>query len=312
MGADSSPPPKGGSALARAGRAMAIVTRAILAVSSLIVSSLGAFALAKVLHTEFGPTARTFWSAGVATAGGAVVLAALKDFVDILSSIIEIALKWSASKLARALGLTFVVSFGLALAILSLGPPPEAEGDSGGSLLLSILPPSGRSREGEEGIVFYVTFAEDATKNAVDNETGPGVDLSPAYRELLTDLGTGLSKCAQRSGHPVRASVVGMASSSPFAGLNDVESAPFNVRLANLRATKVKQMLETKPGIRVDAFEWSGYEEMVAARRFSDRLPNGKYDSDLGSFNRRVEVYIENLGDCEYRVPTFLRREGRG
>ena len=95
--------------------------------------------------------------------------------------------------------------------------------------------------------------------------------------------------------------------------LDDTESdsllpRAFNLHMAELRARNVKNMLDEMIGgeqlgdfIEVTTEPWCSYQEMCKQRGFTDTAgcgKEGRYDTELGLMNRRVEVRVVALPGC--------------
>lgn len=92
-------------------------------------------------------------------------------------------------------------------------------------------------------------------------------------------------------------------------------SNAFNLCIAELRATNVKNMLiemiAADKSIDNDAIEviphkWDSYSQMCQQRVFPDTKKEGEkqcYDSELGLMNRRVEVWVMELPECTNFFP---------
>jgi len=82
----------------------------------------------------------------------------------------------------------------------------------------------------------------------------------------------------------------------------------FNLHMAELRARNVKNMLSDMivaeklgQSIKVTTEPWCSYQEMCKQRGFTDTAgcgEEGRYDTELGLMNRRVEVRVVALPGC--------------
>ena len=234
---------------------------------------------------------------GSLSLGGGALLLVLKDLVKEVPSLIDYVTQKSKSALLRPALLIAVTSLGVSAAVLgALNAPAPATG-SRVTLAPSFDP--GRAH-------FFVTFSEDATQETVWAGQGSGLDIEPAYRNLLLSLGRSLTACSQDGARP-SVEIIGMASSGPLQPLSDSTSGRLNLELANLRARRVAEELRSSvgdtTGVTVWVKEWMSYEQMVQFQGFADRDKTGRYDPARGLLNRRVDVVVTNAGLCEVPRP---------
>ena len=51
--------------------------------------------------------------------------------------------------------------------------------------------------------------------------------------------------------------------------------------------------------IEVQSLEWPIFDAMMAQAGFNDIMPTGEYSEKRGVLNRRAELVVADLGDCE-------------
>lgn len=203
----------------------------------------------------------------------------------------------------------FAATFGLGLIVMSYHPDgtdPEPNGSGTAVVIAPALETVSNLGGSGGGATFFVGFPADATVREVENEAGSGVDVSNGYQDLLRQVTRALAECAQGAAEPPLVQILGIASSSPFDSVPPDSSRVLNMTLANLRAQKVADIIHGTPEasrLNVTTYKWRDYEEMIQARRFRDRFPNGKYGEYMGLLNRRVEVHVTRAGNCELRAP---------
>ena len=143
-----------------------------------------------------------------------------------------------------------------------------------------------------------------------------GVTPGNLSTQFLKWLGNSLKECAiTKAKKQINITVTGFASSSELktdAALSicNVDShKSANLKFANERRRQIIQLLNTSCGSYCnydESGEWPNYEDMVKARRYNDRTPSGEYDLQKGILNRRAEIRIDNINDCELFMSTVL------
>lgn len=98
-------------------------------------------------------------------------------------------------------------------------------------------------------------------------------------------------------------SIRGYASSRPFRKERNEDSDAENLRLANRRATAVRDALKDRAGIEVDFVPWETHAEMASKRRIRDRDLSDLLLSDKERLNRRVDIFWEQTSCFDVRPP---------
>jgi hypothetical protein len=142
-----------------------------------------------------------------------------------------------------------------------------------------------------------------------------GMVPSDDQANYLKRLARDLIHCASSRKEPIEIEVRGFSSSSRvedswhLCGASSAEEANFVI--ANRRAEAITELLETPCpvggacALHVRPVPWPNLAEMERGRRFNDtRLDNGirKYSIERARLNRRVEVHLKNVRDCEFEI----------
>lgn len=279
--------------------------------------------VARFLTGEAGPTANDVarhLTLGVAVFGGGVIVALIQEVTKTVPTLTQFVLheKLQLDKLTGPCATFFAVSASLVLSVWAWAhhqeePPPVQDSTS----IRFIVDGDNGSDEHETALAtFLVTFAEDATPQSLKARSGPGLDISRSDRDLLKSLALTLANCTKPSGRSPEVHLIGSASSGPFESLSMAESNQLNTELANVRAELVAEVLRSNAlevawvEPRIVVHRWKSFEDMVQARRFRDRHPDGTYSPERARLTRRVEVRLIGAGACEFDLPTRIARSG--
>ena len=235
------------------------------------------------------------WSARAAFVSAMVtILAGALEIADRLTGSEEDSTSVVAAHLGSGVTINQQASTGFgpsAVFLLENGVTLHAPGD--GAIASFLIPfEEARCRPGPSG----------------QEEVWEGAEPLAAYKGFLTRLGSDLSRCSEGE-RLARVEVLGFASSSDFDGCPG-DSDQLNLELANSRAEAVKKLIEKKSDDRlnVQAPPWGRSSEMIARRRYFDRLTGGHYSEGKGLLNRRVEVRLVEAAGCEKSDKPFRLR----
>lgn len=171
--------------------------------------------------------------------------------------------------------------------------------------------------ESFEPITVSVPFLNEP--DACDPPFGAGTELNSGTETLINNLATGLLHCAEPS-KPVTVEIQGFASSQNFKekckkGNEGVDDKKLNKDLGEARASKVatnlKKAIESEKQERkelsgrtvtINNPPWPDWGAMNAKAKLNDQERIGKKvhsDFDRGDFTRRVDIVINDAGDCK-------------
>lgn len=146
---------------------------------------------------------------------------------------------------------------------------------------------------------------------ATESDPKKGTSLSKLQQENLTTLINSLRACVgEREGHNVVLEIRGYADTNEFESKSVEESVEENRKVANRRASnlheEISKRLGNQPGpariVLNPPHQWpeSDPAAMTADRYFETRpLVKTGQNRDQGLFNRRADLLILDLGECD-------------
>ncbi len=271
--------------------------------------AVGGALLGATFVAEMAANALTHSQLSVLTAAGGTLLLSVVDRVPKLFTVL---LGFVAGPTARAFATIVAVAFGLGFELALVAETLDRRDDNPTADVFIQIPFESPEREPEliyfhvdtppEGapLSLLVTYTEEATREALELGKGPGVTLSDSVRDRIRSILDDVTECRADDPAPhVRLDVVGYASSSDWHGEDPHTSDAMNLRLANVRAASLASFINEHYGkyVVANAIAWPSVEAMDPG--VVDRTSTGEYDKGRGRLNRRVQIRLTYLADCQ-------------
>lgn len=262
-----------------------------------------------------------------------LTLALVRELISSIPHIYEFLAYENKQKARKALFLTvatsFVFSFGVVVCALSYSQYSQLKADRESTppalrpeARLNVMLAGGNRAEEEDAagaLSFLIMFYDDATAETVERGQGVGLEIPQDQAAMLRHIAEMASACSTGRAQRAALQVIGSASSEPFDELVMRKSNEYNRRLANLRARQVARSVaayardfvekrnETGAALwepELTTHAWATYEDMVRARRYNDRNPDGSYIDERARLTRSAEIRLLRAGGCEFQALT--------
>lgn len=247
-------------------------------------------------------------SLGIATFGGGVILATLKDLVETLPRLWTF-IKHETADFRDLLepGATVFVSFtGLFMSLQAIQGVPDKSQASVLALTVDQHVHLGTVHETGPLATFYILFGKEGGKDSL-HPSHPSVAVDPIYSSFLKQLATSLQSCAKDG--PTEVRIAGFSSSSAWdeaenscvaatiaEGRANKPGDAFNICLAEARAHRVLTALGLPEW--ASNVKWKDHSEMEREMRFHDRSAEGGFDPPRGFLTRHAQIRILKAGKC--------------
>lgn len=127
--------------------------------------------------------------------------------------------------------------------------------------------------------------------------------LTAEQKAWLMKLALSLKQC-----NALELVLIGSTSSAKYR----IHNGERNLRLANMRAAEVGNVLSSELALRViNVFAWATFPELENERRYRDSRNNNDKENPVEFLNRRVDIVLGKSSDCPFLTAAMSSPVGR-